>query len=165
MRTGWMSLAAVALAAMVSTAHAQKRERVVGSWIVTHEADPFDGKTKVVAVATTFGGSYAMAVRCLDNGVSVALFDRKATMKEGDVFEVRFRADQMPIVTTYGMALDDSMLEITEADEIVKQMASATQAAFRIENKRGVQNTAVFRMRSAKAAMGDVLKACSDTHQ
>ncbi len=77
-----------------------------GQWRVTkNEPDPFD-KTRATFVALTQEGGATLAIRCLENGVSLALAVGAGFAREGDEFEMRVVADAKEPISTTGETLN-----------------------------------------------------------
>lgn len=155
MLTKQIVAAGLAAVLMTFTTAAPAAQRVVGDWLVTVEADRFSDANKTV-VALTVSDDGVLAVRCLSSRLSLALLGKYRT---GDIFIVKFRADRHDIIDTKAAAISDEVMEIHTPPEMVRQMLSAKEYAFRVIGV--ARSDFVFRAgRGASRAIGEVTKAC-----
>ena len=156
-----MLFAIVALGMPLSAA-AQETTKKFGSWEVTIDTDRFNGSSKVIA--STIQGGDVLAVRCFPSGVSVVVGELRfgqGRFDEGMEFDVKFRTDKNDIIEGYGAALNDKVVQISNSQEMARQMRYAKEAAFRLIYK-GVTVDKVFKMGASGKALAEVFKACPE---
>ncbi|MCW5693095.1 MAG: hypothetical protein KIT48_12090 [Pseudolabrys sp.] len=132
--------------------------KVIGNWLLTVEADRFsDAATNVIALTEGTGGDGVLAVRCLRGNLSIALGGTK--FDTGDKFLVKFRADKNIVIDTTGTALSETIMQLDTTHEMVRQMLTAKEYAFRVIGTSS--KDFVFRAgRGAAKVLGEVTKPC-----
>ncbi len=137
---------------------AHKREmKVVGDFVLTVEKDPFgQGET---AVARAFVGTDGIALRCIENSLSVAILRTNPDWTEGDHFAIKFRADEKTIVGLLGYAVEKTAIEIADSSQLFDEMIGARSAAFRVESSISVYTFSIPLIQVDKV-IAEVKKAC-----
>lgn len=136
---------------------AQQSTQVFGNFYVSTEPDPFYGGVKVVARTV---GSTAIALRCIENTMSVAVSKSGHSWNKGDLVEVKFRRDNEDVLDFKGVALTEDTVGLYDSENIVNYIGTASSVAFRIES-----NTSTYSFRiqlSGVAAAADKVRmACN----
>jgi hypothetical protein len=150
---------AVSLSAAITIAQADNN-RMVGNWLINTDRDRFSGDDKIVAMTMDQGAM--LAVRCMQKTFTLALRDPNTAgeLKEGDLFEIKFKADENPVIDTIGDAINSEVIEIAATPEMQKELLSAKEYAFRVSTSAGTQFDRVIRAGVASRALVDVVKAC-----
>lgn len=150
----------VVAAGLFSMAALAEQRRIVGDWIITSNRDRFSGGMTVVAATMQDGALFA--ARCIQGIFTLAIADPAATgsFKGGDVFQVKFRADNLDVIDTVGDAINDEVVEILPSGAMRGELAEAREYALRITTPIGSQFDRVFRAGAASRALVDVFKAC-----
>jgi hypothetical protein len=139
---------------------AQEQKRTIGNWQISEEQDRFgDGST---VSATTGTGVFRLAIRCVDRKLTVALTDTRSRggFLTDESFQIKFRADNRPIVDVAGIAINDGLIRIDQPKDMVQQMFGAKEIAFRITNSRDVWIDLVYNLIQPERALAPVVKAC-----
>ncbi|WP_454919248.1 hypothetical protein [Xanthobacter sediminis] len=158
------SVAACAVAVSVVFAWqgaAAETTKQFGSWQVRTDKDRFSGETKVIAMLSQEGR--ALAVRCFPKGLSVMLFEAgfgAGRFSEGMPFDVAFRADEKPILETFGLGLSDKAIQIAESEKIIEQMKDAKEYAFRLTYKSITFDMVFDGGKGGRPAISEILKSC-----
>lgn len=153
------TLGLAALAALVSTAGAaEKRLSAIGNFVVNVGRDSFEGRDTVIA--TAFASPHAIALRCLENGLSLAVFNFGEHWKEGAIFEIKVKAAAREPVTVYAAALDENMLEVSGAGPVFDYLAGAQTLAVKVTSVTAAYS---FEMplRGVDKVMALARKACA----
>jgi hypothetical protein len=135
-------------------------QTTIGNWIVTTEADRFSEGNTVIALTAQEGGLFA--VRCIQNTFSLAISNRATAgeLKEGDLFKIKFRADNLPVVDTIGEAINNSVIEVLTTPEMRGELTIAREYALRVTSAAGTTFDSVFKAGFAAKALPPVLRAC-----
>jgi hypothetical protein len=148
-------VAAVLIGCIVSSiAHAESK--TVGGWLLDTETDPFTDQTNVVALRPN--NDRAVALRCLQGGLSIAIFPGKS-LKEGDTYEVGLRVDHFEIFQMTGTVIGDRLIEVTDQmPEVIKQIGDGHQLAIRTVGTS--VDTMTFSLANVSKVMTALVKAC-----
>jgi hypothetical protein len=135
--------------------------RIIGKWMTSAKLDRFgDGGT---FIAAAFDQGIAVAVRCIQKELSIAVldigFDQKPLRKD-DAFKLKFRVDNQPAVESYGMAIGDRTIQVATEKDLVKAIRDGRETAVRIENASGVTVTHIFATSGAPRAFADLSREC-----
>jgi hypothetical protein len=136
-------------------------DRVIGRWIVSAKQDRFGDGGSFVAVV--FDQGTALAVRCIQKKLSIAMIEAgpdQKPLQTGDEFKLKFRVDLEPVVETSGVAIDNRVIQVATDHATVKAMREGREAAVRIENANGVSHTSIFKTFGARKAFEDIAKEC-----
>lgn len=79
---------------------------------------------------------------------------------EGMPVEVKFRADEKPIIETFGLGLNDSAIQIGGAKKILAQMKGAKEYAFRITYKTTTFDATFTSGKGAAQVLAEIEKSC-----
>ncbi len=145
--------------ALVAPLQAQVQTKVIGSWQILVDQDPFRAGPRVIAV--TGSGPVRLAVRCNAGKLTIDLGDvsTRGPFLTGEEVAIKFRTDQRPIIDAVGSALDDRRLRIEGVTEMVRQMLGATEIAFRITKPRSWQDL-IYQPLKSDRALVPVITAC-----
>jgi len=152
-------IAVLALCSFIpSAAQAEKTEKQVGNFSVTAEADAFGDGDKVVAVTVQNGA--AIAIRCLEGQLSVAIL--VGPVSDDDKYSVKYRIDRKDIVEKDAFPLGGTALEISDSGQLIKDLPGAKEIAFRVaDTTKDVFQTYTFTLRKIDAVSAEVLNACT----
>jgi hypothetical protein len=125
-------LAVVALSLCSSSAFAAPSYKEFRQWSVKIDADAFDdGKSSVIAISSGQDGS-GVGLRCLHGRATVALREARPRYKVGQKFEIKFRADRGPVLSTSGDAVSDNLVQLDQTAALISAMRGARSLAFRV---------------------------------
>jgi hypothetical protein len=136
---------------------AQETKTTIGSFLVTTTKDPFSDGSNVIALAV--GETDAMAIRCLDNDLSVVVMRPEQKWTEGDVFQIKFRADSKPVIEREGQALGDVIIQVADSSALIDDINGAKSVSFRVASATSTYTFTVPLRQSDKVA-ALVKKAC-----
>jgi hypothetical protein len=163
MRAITISVLAMLLAGTVC-AYAKDERQIVGSWIVSNNEDRFGkGGTFVAAVPDDAAGT-ALAVRCIEKELTIAVIDSSQDpkpLKRGAAYVVKLRTDKEPIMTTFGKAINDRLIQVDTQADMVRTIRKGRETAVRLENDDGVSRTIVFRTKGNAKALDRIADECS----
>lgn len=135
--------------------------RIVGNWLTSAKEDRFgDGGTFTAATAD---GRVGLVVRCIQKELSIGMIDMGADqkpLKKGDVFELKFRVDTLPVAKAYGEAISDRLIQVVTEKGLVKSIRDGREVAVRIEDVRTVSQMHVFPLSGAPRAFADLTREC-----
>lgn len=164
MRANQVSVLAMMLFAGTVCAHAKDERQIVGSWIVSNNEDRFGkGGTFVAAVLDQNGGT-ALAVRCIEKDLSIAVIDSSQDpkpLKVGTAYVVKMRTDKEPIMTTAGKAIGDRLIQFDTQADMVRTIRKGRETAIRLENDNGVSRTLIFPTKGNMKALARVADECN----
>ncbi|MCG6203668.1 hypothetical protein LPW26_03380 [Rhodopseudomonas sp. HC1] len=154
-------LGVVAASLATGSARADYDERVIGDWAASAKEDRFgDGGTYV---AVTAEDTMALAVRCLQKQLSIAVIylgDNPNEASPGGVFKFKLRVDKQPVVETLGTAMSGRAIQLKTTSAMVSAMRDGKELGLRIESNRGVVTTKIFPIRGARKAFADLSNEC-----
>jgi hypothetical protein len=136
-------------------------DRMIGRWMVSAKRDRFGDGGSFVAVA--FDQGIALAVRCIQKKLTIAMIEAgpdQKPLQTGEAFKLKFRVDLEPVLETAGVAIDNRVIQVVTDKSTVKAMQEGREAAVRIENAQGVSRTSIFKTSGARAAFADLAKEC-----
>jgi hypothetical protein len=141
-----------------SAAHAELKEKMVGSWMVQSQDDAFDnGGT---AAMITGSESFLFVVRCLQKHPSFGIILPNDKLTTGQAFNVKLRVDRGDIVEVDGVALDEHLIQTDNNFSIWKALPGGKEIAIRLENRLGVSQTQSFRIAGAAKALPTLTSEC-----
>jgi hypothetical protein len=153
-------VAGTVLSVLASTSFAQDSmsRSTVGNFIVLSGKEPISDKANVIAMI----GQQAdiVGVRCLDDGLSIAVMRPSEDWTTGDPFEIKFRADGKPVIAKTGAAISPTVIEIPNAEEIIDNFAGAKTVVFRVISTASTY-TFTLQLRESDRAVNIVKKACA----
>lgn len=140
-------------------ANAQDKKSItIGSFLLTTEKDPFGDHDTVVAMAIS--GTDVVALRCIENTLSLAIASKDHPITVGEVYSVKFRADDKQIFDEVGHAINESIIDVsTNADAMIDQVNGAKIIAIRITGDNS-SYTFTVPVRQADKVVPLVKKAC-----
>lgn len=152
----------VGVLAVVLAGNAQAEETAsqVGNFQIRIDKDRFSEKKKVVETVTQ--ASSILALRCLDGGRSLALFQngfsqgRWEEEMEGDVI---VKVDNRPNVSLSVVGLSDKGVQINDSGDLLLSLGGAKEIALRLEIRGSVQDF-VFPLKKSKEALAIFTKNC-----
>lgn len=144
---------------------AKSNERNIAGWRVSVEKDPFGTDDRVIAMQIK--SSSAFAFRCFSHKPQMAVLEvnpfKRGEFAIGDVYSVKLRIDDLPVVTAVGMAVSAELLQIeTTENDIYKWAAKGKELAIRTELD-GRTNDYRFSMKGASKALVDFYQSCEIT--
>jgi hypothetical protein len=156
---------ALTLAALPVVAIAGTPTDTIGSWEFSSEQSAFKEGAST-AIAVTFDGGMAVALRCLRGNLSVAILSgggilRAGEYTEGETFQVRFRVGSGAIEEYKVTAISDSLLQLHDSADLIRQIGQSSNFAFQL-NRRGIQSEHSFHTRGNGKVADKILKSCED---
>jgi hypothetical protein len=148
-------LAATILASLAAPALATQKQ--VGTWVVQTEKDRFGGGDTVIAI--TIDGQTALGLRCMSGSLSFAHIDPTLNLTPGSPFMVSFKGGNHDVISTFGAAVNDKMIEVVVTNEMRSQLLNSDEFAFRFTSPK-LHFDAVWPAGTTKAAPPAVIKAC-----
>jgi hypothetical protein len=91
--------------------------------------------------------------------LSFAVIDQTVNLTAGTPFVISFKGGNHDVVTTFGDAVNDKMVEVLVTDDMRSQLLTSDEFAFRLTSKT-LTFDAIFSAGTAKAALPPVIKAC-----
>jgi hypothetical protein len=105
-----------------------------------------------------------LGVRCIQQELSVAIGDASLISSHkwdaGDSFEIKFRADDKPVLERAAQALNERVLQIEDSEVIMDQLAGSKEAAFRVSSGADISFDFAVPVRQADKVVAIVKKAC-----
>lgn len=153
-------LLGVALSCVVAVPAQAQETTWVGNWMVTTDHDRFSGNP--IYIAMTERNRAWLAVRCMEKILDLAITDPVMIkgLTPNSILTIYFRADTNPIVTTFGEAVNDHMIEILVRPEMRRQLITAHEYAFRFNGIDVPQFDEVFGAGTARDALVTLFLAC-----
>lgn len=152
----WML--AILIGAISSAAsRADPVKTTLGNFIIQTDKDPFSDGSNVVAMAMQ--GTDVVAIRCVQNTLSVAIAGEDHPLEAGGTFPVKFRADSKEIIDVTGTAINTSILELDDSDKLVDELNGAKSVSFRVSGATA-SYTFTVPLKQSDKAVALVKKAC-----
>lgn len=144
---------------VASGAVAQTKKEMLGNFLVQSEEDRFTNEPTVLGIA--FGQGGALGLKCSNKELSLFLMDPKSEhdFEKGEVYEIKQRVDKNAVEDVKGVSIDGRMLQLLLPPELLTQMATAKEIAYRVD--MGVKRAdIVVPLKQAHLVVGRIKKAC-----
>ena len=154
---------ALTLAALPMVANAD--DTTIGSWQFSSEQSAFKEGASTTIAFTRDGGT-AVALRCLQGDLSIAISDgggilRTGPYTPGETAQIKFRVGVGEIVERSATAINDSALQIDDVADLIRQIGLSTNFAFQL-TRHGIQSEHSFHTRGNGKVADKILKSCAD---
>ena len=163
------AVAALALVlASVFVAPAAATERMVGSFLVTEEEDPFSKQRRHIVATVARGGHVALAFRCFGHDLSIVLVVGREGhgFEAGDAVAVEWVADSGEVRRLRGSFFGDTLIGFDgdpDQGAVLAAAIAASQLAFRYADELGSVETVQFSMKKSGAALAALTRDCTTT--
>jgi len=104
-------------------------------------------------------GTDFIAIRCIENTLSVAIAGQDHPITAGDISHIKFRADAKEIIEVQGNAINATIIQLDDSEKLIEQLNGAKSVAIRVA---GPNQSYAFtiQMKQSDKAIALVKKAC-----
>lgn len=135
---------------------------IFGEWLVESTTDPFSPRKKTIAINPE--GGHALAIRCMDDGLSALLVIKTRTdekYRSGAEISYKYRADAGDIKDLTGVGFIGDTIILSNARDVLNDALKAKELAFRAGAGDGSIITVVFKMRGSAKALAAIKTDCA----
>jgi len=137
--------------------------KIIGNFEVWVDQNPLSDRSDATAVARA--GPYRIALRCLEDGLTIAVQDVSQNWETGTRFTVKFRADRGNTFVRAGYAVENDTIELLHSDDLFDDVAGAKSVAFSLETDVAAYPPFMFRLSHSEQAVTEIRKVCGWQHE